>query len=1050
MELLITHLTDIHIRDDADFNVLSERIGSIVGAICNHITEPDETKVLFCVTGDLAFSGKTEQYAAAGIILEEIYRLIKIRFPQVDICPVFVPGNHDCNFEAEEASLRDALLASSKLDIENISQLKICTSIQKGFFDFCTEWEKKYSAIYSANDKILTVNEWNFEKENVYIKFHCINTTWCSKKQEEKGKMKIVTGKMEMPAIDIPEKTPQDIVITMMHHDAEWLDWDDKEVWNSYHKKYSDIILVGHDHNVEFTWKQNYDDSSNYFIKGNQLFDKFTPNQSGFNILKLKLSENLTQECFFTYEWDGTIYKKIIDTGFRPFVRNRFVKSGIELKKEIWEYLEELDIDINKNGRNLKLSDIYGFPTLREEKEKGARFFREKQKLIEYIYNNKFIVLSGRKEYGKTALLKQLFEEFFVQKKFPIFLDIKNINTCDGETLNRIVGQQYEKTYNNISADMIMQKNPAELICLIDNFEEIKLADKTAKGLLKYLTNKFGVVIISRNPKLDLVNPLSYVEMNDFIQETFKELVIQSVGQSYKDRIISQWLLIEDETQDINSTSFDAKKRQKYSQIQTVMKNNYFNKTPIDLLLVLSYLEQEQPAQVNYSRFSYIYDGLIMGKISTIVNKDTNLISTYKTILQKLAYKMYEDGNQGFVTESYLMGVVFDYQENHSNLKLKAADVVENLVSHRILECKDNTYKFKHRYVYYYFVGSYIDKKLPHEMKTVAIKKVFANIDQDINYNVALFLAYNLNKEFEVLPMIKELEGTLLTDYKDFKYEDLKTLIEEWGGNIEKEIERIYTIPENENIPILREKELEKQEELEQEGIEKTESVSKIPTDEEVIRLNEDVVKLSRIVDFMGDMLKNYAGEMENQPREETIDLMFRAVLKIIGSFCELFIYVVDKLINMVEEKIKDGTEEDIHVKSDFIEVIKYLFSRIWFQFISVNITCLANSLGSDVIKENINTYSDVMNTEFVKMTRLEYLLRIANTRLPVSEINELFKGKDCLAEVSQSILKYNISRYLSSYQFDDYDRRKVCTILKFKIKDILIEEQKLITLQRK
>mgnify|MGYP001086291022 FL=1 len=297
--------------------------------------------------------------------------------------------------------------------------------------------------------------------------------------------------------------------------------------------------------------------------------------------------------------------------------------------------------------------------------------------------------------------------------------------------------------------------------------------------------------------------------------------------------------------------------------------------------------------------------------------------------------------------------------------------------------------------------------------------------------------------------MIKELEGTLLTDYKDFKYEDLKPLIEEWGGNIEKEIERIYTIPENENIPILREKELEKQEEMQQE-IEEKETSSKIPTDEDVIRLNEDVVKLGRIVDFMGDILKNYAGEMENQPREETIDLMFRAVLKIIGSFCELFIYVVDKLINMVEEKIKDGTEEEINAKSDFIDVIKYLFSQIWFQFISMNITCLSNSLASDVIKENINTYSNVMNTEFVKMTRMEYLLRIANTRLPVSEINELFKGKDCLADISQNILKYNISRYLSSYQFDDNDRRKVCTLLGFNIKDVLIEEQRLIVLKSK
>ena len=168
-------------------------------------------------------------------------------------------------------------------------------------------------------------------------------------------------------------------------------------------------------------------------------------------------------------------------------------------------------------------------------------------------------------------------------------------------------------------------------------------------------------------------------------------------------------------------------------------------------------------------------------------------------------------------------------------------------------------------------------------------------------------------------------------------------------------------------------------------------------------------------------------------------------ILKIIGSFCKIFIYFIDKLITMVEEKIKDGTEEEINVKSDFIEVIKYLFSQIWLQFISMHITYLADSLASDVIKENINTYSNVMNTEFVKMTRLEYLLQIANTKLPVSEIDELFKGKECLADISQSILKNNIWKYLSNYQFDNNDRKKVCNLLQFSIKDILVEEQKLI-----
>ncbi len=109
------------------------------------------------------------------------------------------------------------------------------------------------------NDKILTINELNWNEENVRLKFHCINTSWCSKCHEEKGKMKIVNSKMKLPSNQIPDKEPNDIVITLMHHDAEWMDWDDKKIWNDYHKKYSDIILVGHDHTTEFVLKQNYD-----------------------------------------------------------------------------------------------------------------------------------------------------------------------------------------------------------------------------------------------------------------------------------------------------------------------------------------------------------------------------------------------------------------------------------------------------------------------------------------------------------------------------------------------------------------------------------------------------------------------------------------------------------------------------------------------------------------------------------------------------------------------------------------------------------------------
>lgn len=1047
MELVIVHLTDIHIIDDQDFDVLFDRIPSLGGAICNHITEPDDAAVLMCVTGDFAFSGQEDQYTSISMLLEEIYSIIRKRFPKIGIYPVFVPGNHDCDFKDESAAVRDALLDSPTLDIANQSQLKACTKIQKNYFTFVSEWYSKYGAMSCQPDRILTVNELNLNQGEISIKFHCFNTSWCSRCHEEKGKMKIVNGKMNMPSDSLPDKEQNDIVITMMHHDAEWMDWDDKEVWNTYHKKYSDIILVGHDHTTEFVLKHNYDESSNYFVKGNQLYDKGRPDQSGFNILKINTGFSPIKECFFTYEWNGSFYKKTIDTGYHSFKKNRFLSSGIELKKEVWDFLEEMDIDITCGVRKeLKLSEIFGFPTLKEDKGKVTQFFRDMPSLIEYLEKVKYISIRGQKEYGKTALLKQIFEQFYKMKKFPVFLDIAQINTADGEALNKIVEESYRNTYNNIDANAIMQKAAEERICFIDNFEEIRLGDKSAKKLLKYLTNKFGYVVMTKNHTLDILNPLNYVEMNDYIEETFNILVIQPTRRTSKERIINKWLQLSGEAE-VGTVAFDAKKKEKYKQIQTVMKSNYFNKTPIDLLLVLSYLEEDHPTQLDYSRYSYVYDSLILKKLTAIAESEKgrvgNNISMYKTIIQKLAYRMYTDDKQGYVDEGYVLEVILDYKEHHSNTKLKATNVIEKLVYYQFLECKEDTYKFKHRYIYYYFVGSYIEDGLPPDKKEQVISEVFQNIGDNVNYNVALFLAYKLNIEYQIIPLVKKYGEPLLHQYCDFKYDNIRKLLEEWSGDIEKKVDRVYNVPQNEEIPQIREKKLVELEEMEEES----EDSSK---DAEVRKTNSDVLKLGRYIDFMGNILKNYSGKMENGPREDGIDFIFKSVSKVIGSLCNFSMYMVDKIIEMIEEKIKDGDEENIEFKSQFTEAIKSAFAQILFAFIEANLMGLSGTIDSDTLKENIAAYCISHDSEFVKMARLEYLIRISSVRLPVDEISALFTGKNCLSEISQNILKDNIYRYLTSYQYDGHDRQSVCSILGFNSKDLLIQEQKLAVLAEK
>lgn len=188
MELLFVHLTDMHIRSEKDYtDILSTRTDSICGAISIHITDPENTAIFFCVTGDFSYSGKEEQLFFATIFLEEIQEKIKKRFENVTLHTIFVPGNHDCDFEDTTVNVREAVLTSPVLDILDPVQMKICTGIQKNFFNFARE----FPAMYTFEDRVLTINEVYLEKENISIKFHCINTSWCSQKKETKGKMRL-------------------------------------------------------------------------------------------------------------------------------------------------------------------------------------------------------------------------------------------------------------------------------------------------------------------------------------------------------------------------------------------------------------------------------------------------------------------------------------------------------------------------------------------------------------------------------------------------------------------------------------------------------------------------------------------------------------------------------------------------------------------------------------------------------------------------------------------------------------------------------------------
>ena len=96
MSVVLLHLSDIHIKSDND-PILDRGLAI---AACTFSSLPFASHVFIVVTGDIAFSGETFQYALADKFFHDIQDGIKKECGCLVIF-VMVPGNHDCNFQRD-------------------------------------------------------------------------------------------------------------------------------------------------------------------------------------------------------------------------------------------------------------------------------------------------------------------------------------------------------------------------------------------------------------------------------------------------------------------------------------------------------------------------------------------------------------------------------------------------------------------------------------------------------------------------------------------------------------------------------------------------------------------------------------------------------------------------------------------------------------------------------------------------------------------------------------------------------------------------------------
>ncbi len=106
MSVAIVHLSDIHFR--AKNNPVLEKHDQIVSAVSS--IDPTVSLFLIVVSGDIAFSGNSDEYAVARSFFDDLEKKLGEHQPDVSVRFFCVPGNHDCVLPESERTLRDLLI----------------------------------------------------------------------------------------------------------------------------------------------------------------------------------------------------------------------------------------------------------------------------------------------------------------------------------------------------------------------------------------------------------------------------------------------------------------------------------------------------------------------------------------------------------------------------------------------------------------------------------------------------------------------------------------------------------------------------------------------------------------------------------------------------------------------------------------------------------------------------------------------------------------------------------------------------------------------------
>ncbi|MGQ3915971.1 metallophosphoesterase family protein, partial [Enterobacter hormaechei] len=312
---LFINISDIHIKKDNKDRVI-KKLDAFIRYI--NVLSIDYNKIFVLVSGDVAYSGREEEY---GYIYDHFEELAT----KYDL--IMCPGNHDHDFSIYKSIVRNQLL---KADVDTLDDqsIDLITEGMNSYYNF----EKSLTTFEPRHENKLSKN-YILDLGHRKVSITTFNTAWCSQ-LHEKG------GGMSFPTKYVIEPSQCDVNITMLHHPLSWLEPNNHKELRNILRESSNIVITGHEH-IEDNLRMESESNKCLMLEA-MSFDDDWSEDNGFTTFRFEENDIVVNN----YKWQGEDYTKINEVRQSEIIKSNSISINNHIVK--FDYLKSLkDIGVN-------------------------------------------------------------------------------------------------------------------------------------------------------------------------------------------------------------------------------------------------------------------------------------------------------------------------------------------------------------------------------------------------------------------------------------------------------------------------------------------------------------------------------------------------------------------------------------------------------------------------------------------------------------------------------------------------------------------------------